>query len=207
MTYDGKMARPRKFDEDTVIEAARNQFWHHGYEGTSMAQLCEATGVGSQSLYGAFGSKRDLFVRTLGDYCGNQLTGLTQSEEAASDSWAWLMAAVTFEDDGRIGLTRDGCYLSDSAAALSRLDDKVHDASRRTFTEILGVFATALTRAKSQGVVRPDVNVEEAALSLLVAMQGVEFLRKSGLDDGQFEKAKSSTIDGLSRAFTIHAEN
>ncbi|WP_114423392.1 TetR/AcrR family transcriptional regulator [Nocardioides houyundeii] len=200
------MARPRKFDEGTVIEAARNQFWHHGYEGTSMAQLCEATGVASQSLYGAFGSKHDLFVRTLDDYCGSQVTGLAQSEGAASDSWAWLMAAVTFEDDGRLGLTRDGCYLSDSAAALSRLDDKVRDASQRTFTEILRVFATALTRAKAQEAVRADVNVEEAALALLVAMQGVEFLRKSGLDDEQFEKAKAGTIAALSQAFTIRGE-
>lgn len=196
------MARPRKFDEGTVVTTARQQFWHNGYEATSMTELCEATGVASQSLYGAFGSKHDLFVRTLDDYCTRQIAGLKVSQEAATAPWDWLMAAVTFEDGGRLGLTRDGCYLSDSAAALARLDDDVRDASRRTFGQILRVFATALTRAKAQGGLRADVDVDQAALALLTAMQGIEFLRKSGLDDEHFEKAKTSTVTALTRAFT-----
>lgn len=200
------MARPRKFDERTVLTAARQQFWHHGYEATSMAELCEATGVASQSLYGAFGSKHDLFVRTLDDYCTRQVAGLEASQHSPIDAWQWLMDAVTFDDDGRLGLTLDGCYLSGSAAALARVDDDVHDASRRTYEQILQIFVTTLERTKRDGTLRADADIDETALAFLTTMQGIEFLRKSGLKDEQFDKAKSAAIATLNRAYaTVEA--
>lgn len=36
-------------------------FWSKGYEAASLSELTEAMGINSPSLYGAFGSKEDLF--------------------------------------------------------------------------------------------------------------------------------------------------
>ncbi|MEW2407348.1 TetR/AcrR family transcriptional regulator [Streptomyces griseoviridis] len=60
--------RPRAFDMSQVLEGAMRLFWEHGYEATSMAQLREATGLSSASLYGAFGSKQGLFERAAEHY-------------------------------------------------------------------------------------------------------------------------------------------
>ncbi|MGH8920910.1 MAG: TetR/AcrR family transcriptional regulator, partial [Actinomycetes bacterium] len=57
------MARPRKFDEQTVVRAARDQFWRTGYTATSLDDLMAATGLGRASIYAAFGDKHALFVR------------------------------------------------------------------------------------------------------------------------------------------------
>lgn len=199
------MARPRKFDESDVLAAAGRQFWHRGYEGTSMSDLCDATGVASQSLYGAFGSKHDLFVRTLDDYCSAQLTGLDEGRRASVGSpWGWLLTAVAFDDGGRMGLTDDGCYLSGSTSALSRLDGDVKAASRRTYERILGMFREAAAEAQAVGEIRTDVEAGRIALALLAAMQGIEFLRKSGLDDDAVESAKASVLDGLNRAYAVN---
>ncbi len=197
------MARPRAFDEKAAIGAARQQFWRHGYDGTSMAALCEATGMGSQSIYGAFGSKHGLFLRTLEDYCSSQVEGLTASEDTATSGWAWLMAAVTFDDGGRLGLGEDGCYLSGSTVARARLDEDVQKASKRTYGRILRTFKTALRRAHEDGELREDVDLDDAALALLTAMQGIEFLRKSGIDRRQFAKAKAAAVDTLTRAYAV----
>jgi TetR/AcrR family transcriptional repressor of nem operon len=59
------MARPRKFTEEDVVTAARDQFWSAGYAGTSLEDLTEATGLGRGSLYGAFGDKHALYLRAL----------------------------------------------------------------------------------------------------------------------------------------------
>jgi AcrR family transcriptional regulator len=195
--------RPRKFDEKTVLAAAREQFWHRGYHGTSMADLCAATGVASQSLYGAFGSKHGIFVRTLEDYCAAQIDGLVASESAATSPWAWLMAAVTFEDGGRLEFGQDGCYLAGSAVALARLDEDVKDAACRIYRDILAAFGVALHRAREAGELRPDVEIDQVALALLTAMQGIEFLSKSGLPKAQCAQAKSATVATLTRAYAV----
>ncbi|WP_230074676.1 TetR/AcrR family transcriptional regulator [Rhodococcoides fascians] len=60
--------RPRQFDEAHVLEAAMLLFWQRGYESTSLAQLRDATGLSSASIYNAFGSKEGLFERTIQHY-------------------------------------------------------------------------------------------------------------------------------------------
>ena len=61
------MGRKRRFDDDEVLARAREVFLEHGYEGTSIDALVKATGLLRGSLYGAFGSKRGMFVAALHD--------------------------------------------------------------------------------------------------------------------------------------------
>ncbi len=62
------MARPRQFDEDTVLGKAMLLFWARGYEGTSTTELLTATGLTNSSLYQAFGSKEGLYRRVAERY-------------------------------------------------------------------------------------------------------------------------------------------
>jgi len=59
------MARPRSFDEAVVVDAAARCFTELGYAATSVDDLVTATGLHRGSLYGAFGSKRGLFLAAL----------------------------------------------------------------------------------------------------------------------------------------------
>ena len=61
------MGRKRSFDDDEVLARAREVFLEQGYEGTSIDALVKATGLLRGSLYGAFGSKRGMFVAALRD--------------------------------------------------------------------------------------------------------------------------------------------
>lgn len=62
------MARPRNFDTDAVLDVVMQTFWANGFERTSITKLVDATGVAPASLYGAFGSKRDMFLASLQQY-------------------------------------------------------------------------------------------------------------------------------------------
>jgi TetR/AcrR family transcriptional repressor of nem operon len=62
------MARPREFDEATVLEAAMNCFWARGFELTSVRDLASEMGITGASLYNAFGDKRALYRRALDHY-------------------------------------------------------------------------------------------------------------------------------------------
>ncbi|WP_440099959.1 TetR/AcrR family transcriptional regulator [Streptosporangium sp. H16] len=62
------MARVREFDTEAALEAAMSVFRHKGYEGTSVQDLVDATGVGRGSLYAAFGSKEGVYQAVLDRY-------------------------------------------------------------------------------------------------------------------------------------------
>ncbi|MHB1171810.1 MAG: TetR/AcrR family transcriptional regulator [Lacisediminihabitans sp.] len=59
------MGRNRSFDAADVIAKCAEVFLRTGYEGTSIDDLVNATGLHRGSLYKAFGSKRGLFLAAL----------------------------------------------------------------------------------------------------------------------------------------------
>jgi len=62
------LPRPRKYDEDLVLDRAMEVFWALSYEGASMTELTKAMGMNAPSVYFAFGSKRGLFDAVLERY-------------------------------------------------------------------------------------------------------------------------------------------
>src|SRR5262245_40801913 len=89
------MPRPREFDEDSVLGAARDLFWSTGYAGTSMDGIAGVTGLGKGSLYGAFGGKRELFHRVFDDYCAQSVAGVRRGLDGPDDeAFARLAAHV-----------------------------------------------------------------------------------------------------------------
>jgi TetR/AcrR family transcriptional regulator, transcriptional repressor for nem operon len=59
------MPRERNFSEAQVIDQAADVFSAHGYGGTSVAMLADATGLGKQSLYNTFGDKQALYLKAV----------------------------------------------------------------------------------------------------------------------------------------------
>jgi TetR/AcrR family transcriptional repressor of nem operon len=65
------MARPRAFDEETVLAVEVDAFLTNGYETTSTRDLVKRTGLGwptQSSLYNTLGDKRNFFRRALEAY-------------------------------------------------------------------------------------------------------------------------------------------
>ena len=60
--------RPREFDREAALIKARNLFWQHGFDGTSLADLVDELGIASARIYKAFGSKEALFREAVEHY-------------------------------------------------------------------------------------------------------------------------------------------
>lgn len=92
------MARPRSFDPEVVLDAARDVFWAHGYQGAAYEQITAATGLKKPSLYAAFGDKAALFGAVLDRYQARLLDHagrtLARHETAAAAVEAWLNSFV-----------------------------------------------------------------------------------------------------------------
>jgi TetR/AcrR family transcriptional regulator, transcriptional repressor for nem operon len=62
------MPRPKSFAPTDAVRAARDHFWRHGYEATTLSDLETVTRLNRSSLYQAFGTKRHLFDLALENY-------------------------------------------------------------------------------------------------------------------------------------------
>jgi TetR/AcrR family transcriptional regulator, repressor for divergent bdcA len=82
--------RPRGFDVDEAIAIATDLFRRRGYDDVGVAELSAKMGITAPSLYSAFGSKRELFERSLQHYV--QTNG------------DWVPAALATGDSLEVGI-------------------------------------------------------------------------------------------------------
>ncbi|MDQ8046935.1 MAG: TetR/AcrR family transcriptional regulator [Solirubrobacteraceae bacterium] len=187
------MARPREFDEEQVLTAARDAFWSKGFAGTSVSDLTEATGLGKGSLYGAFGDKEQLFTRVFGDYCtracavaDDQLAGPDDTAFARLGAYLRDMArqsAVALDEAGnpRTLHSRDGCFLAKTTAELAGRDEAIAGRALETFRGLRERLTGIVAAAQRAGDFDASIDAEAYAGMLLATLRGFESLGKAGM--------------------------
>jgi AcrR family transcriptional regulator len=178
------MARPREFDEDKVLRAARDQFWTTGYAGTSMDAIAAATGLGKGSLYGAFGGKHQLFLRVFDAYCTDIANAVGRALDGPDDqAFERLCAHVrAIATKTAADAARRGCLLAKGTAELSGHDADVVARSLRTFDMLEEALAADIQAAQRNGDIDAAADPRELALLVLAVLRGIEALGKAGKD-------------------------
>jgi AcrR family transcriptional regulator len=187
------MARPRTFDEDEVLLAARDQFWSTGYATTSIDNVTAATGLGKGSIYGAFGTKHELFVRVYSDHCAGLVDAvrgrLEGPDEGAYERLGKHLHAVARNSAGG---DRRGCLLANGNAELSGRDPAIAEIALRTFDQLEELLAGCIVQSQRHGDIEADVDGRQLAALLLASLRGIEALGKAGRD----EASLTSIADG-----------
>ncbi|WP_371600804.1 TetR/AcrR family transcriptional regulator [Streptomyces sp. NBC_00564] len=176
------MARPRSFDEGEVLRAARDQFWSTGYAATRIDDIAAATGLGKGSLYGAFGDKHQLFLRTFDDYCAGLIVAVRRALDGPDDgAYERLRAHVLKVADATASdVCLRGCLLAKGTAELSEQDPVIAATARRTFGAIEELFSSCIAAAQRAGDIKQDADSVRLAGLLLAVLRGIEALGKGG---------------------------
>ncbi|GAA1273293.1 MULTISPECIES: TetR/AcrR family transcriptional regulator [Streptomyces] len=179
------MARPRKFDEQQVLDTARERFWAGGYAATRMEDIAEATGLGKGSLYGAFGGKQELFHRVFDDYCGSvvdavglQLRGHDADAYARLSDHVHAVAAATAADTAH-----RGCLLAKGAAELAEHDKTVAKRAHSTIEALRALLEGDIAACQRNGDIAADADPGKLAALVLAVLRGIEALGKAGANE------------------------
>lgn len=178
------MARRREFDEDEVLEQVMRTFWQHGYKGTSIELLVEATGLHRSSLYGAFGRKEDLYRRALERYSRQQAerAALDRGPRGALERW--------FDDavDGLEDAPR-GCLVVNSLAEYPDLDAELQGLIDLHLGAVRRFFEAMVSR-----LVAPP-QVDALADTLLGANVAIFTLRRANAPRAQLRAIAAAALD------------
>lgn len=173
----------KNFDVEEVLDKAMRTFWVHGYEGTSMQDLVDCTGINRGSLYATYGDKRALFIAALRSYDERKRRRLLSDLEAHHPPREAIRRVYTAFTDGvsQIG-SNPGCFLTNTALELAPHDAEVRDIVARAQEGIEAFFARMIKKGKSLGEIPSHVRATDSARGLLGSLIGVVVLSRSRPD-------------------------
>ncbi|WP_255371365.1 TetR/AcrR family transcriptional regulator [Cupriavidus sp. YR651] len=170
-----EMARPREFDEDTVLEAAMQRFWNNGYEATSMRDLADHTGTTTPSLYNAFGDKRAIYRLVLDRYV--RLTLETCSAIFGSDDPP-LRALERYFDANVEEVLADrlhkGCFVVNTALEVAPHDQDFRDVVTEVFAGMEKSVRDCVAAGQRDGSIltsQPPGDIARLALSTILGLR------------------------------------
>lgn len=186
--------RPRAFDRKAALDAATRLFWKKGYSATSIVDLTEAMGIGSPSLYAAFGSKEQLYAEALDHY----------RRENEATAWGRFLAADTARDavqsflvDSAAGLSQAvaGCMVTLSSVGCegnAQLGELVVSARNTTLERL----EARLRRGVSDGEIPAEVDVRALARFVQGVQNGMSVLARDGVTRAELESIAEIAMMG-----------
>lgn len=191
------MARPREFDEATVLEAAMNCFWAQGYELTSVRELAEQMGITGASLYNAFGDKRSLYRQALGHY----LEQTVRERVARLERLLPFPAIRTFFDEiverSVTDKQRRGCMLVNSALELAPYDPEFQKLVAQEMIFIEAFFRRCIEAGQKDGTISAIRPAAELAKLLLSVLLGIRVLARTRPQRAVLEDAAKGVLELL----------
>lgn len=192
--------RKRGFDDQVALQTAMELFWRQGYEGTSIADLTKALGINPPSLYAAFGSKRDLFEKTLDRYMcerGVQLEDAMAQPTAHEAVHDLLTGRVrVFTSPGQPA----GCMTVQAGLSSGEPHHEIVDLLAAAREEIRQAVLARLDKALADGDLPVGTNCTALARYVMAAIYGLSVEAASGAPQEELMAAAELAAQVVPRA-------
>jgi AcrR family transcriptional regulator len=148
-----RRGRPRAYQPEIALGKALDLFRKDGFAGTSLDDLSAATGMNRPSLYGAFGDKRELYIKSYARYRADARAAMIEifRDELPIRQRLERIYAVALDIylSGEEGPR--GCFTVMTAASEAVFDPEIRSLVLEGFSELDKAFANCFRLAKQKG--------------------------------------------------------
>src|SRR3981189_3259644 len=148
-----RRGRPRAYQPEIALGKALDFFRKDGFAAPSLDDLSAATGMNRPSLYGAFGDKRELYIKSYQRYRADARTAMIDifSEELPIRKRLQRIFAVALDIylSGEAGPR--GCFTVMTAASEAVSDPEIRAMVLEGLSELDKAFAACFRLAKEKG--------------------------------------------------------
>jgi AcrR family transcriptional regulator len=165
-----------------LLQAAFQEIYRSGFRGSDLERILNRAGVTKGALYHHFDSKEALGYALVDEVI----------LELIREKWFRPLQKADNPIDALIGVVQStsllpehiqcGCPLNNLAQEMSPLDEGFRKRLARIFKEWHDGIVAALREGRKRGLVRSEVNLDEAATFLIAANEGCWSLAKNSQD-------------------------
>jgi AcrR family transcriptional regulator len=172
--------RPRMFDEADVIERARQAFAESGFAGTSLDDLLSATGLARQSLYNAFGGKKELFMRA---FLSDTTTAVDAVKTVLQGAEHPIVRIRTQLVRAAVehGAQAQPSLLLRGAVELAASDPEVASTVATAFDAIRADYTACIVDAQRAGEIDADADADALGTYFCAVIEGMGTLGRVGV--------------------------
>jgi AcrR family transcriptional regulator len=148
-----RRGRPRAYEPEIALGKALELFREGGFAATSLDDLSAATGMNRPSLYGAFGDKRELYIKSYQRYRADaraEIAGIFREQLPVRQRLERIYAAaLDIYLSGKSGPR--GCFTVMTAASDAVADPDIRALVLEGLVELDKAFAACFRLAKESG--------------------------------------------------------
>jgi TetR/AcrR family transcriptional regulator, copper-responsive repressor len=148
-----RRGRPRAYEPEVALSRALDLFRKGGFAATSLDDLSAATGMNRPSLYGAFGDKRELYIKSYARYRADARAAMVEifrGEMPIRERLKRIYAAALDIYVADVSEPQ-GCFTVMTAASEAVADPEIRAMLLDGFVELDKAFASCFRRAKEKG--------------------------------------------------------
>lgn len=192
------MPRTKSFNEDDMLDKAKDLFWRKGFNGTPPQDIIDETGLSRSSLYDTYGDKHALFIKTLQRYRDREtvavITFLDQAEDVPH-AFRQLFQETCKECLSPQG--RRGCFMINTLHELVPHDAKVETIVRENRQATEDAFTRAIRRGQQKGQISKAHQPRSLGRFLLSSLWGLTTQVKLGVDKRVTDDIIKTTLSFL----------
>jgi TetR/AcrR family transcriptional regulator, copper-responsive repressor len=196
-TAPKRRGRPRGYQPEIALGKALDLFRKDGFAATSLDDLSAATGMNRPSLYGAFGDKRELYIKSYARYRADAraaMIDIFRDELPIRERLQRIYAvALDIYLSGEAGPR--GCFTVMTAASEAVSDPEIRAMVLDGFTELDKAFAACFRLAREKHELPETANSEVLAQLASATIHTIAIRARARVPRRELEAIVNGAID------------